>query len=164
MNKRDLQMAKNLEYLAKNKFRDEKIIVWAANYHIAKNPEKVSWPKEWNPSKDSLITMGDVIGQNLGNEIYSIAFICGRGFYTNWAENSEAIPILSPLKTKNSLEKALYGTNNSECFIDFHSTNISAPFFMAGHGHYPRLGQWDKVFDGVFFIREMTPSTYKKDE
>jgi erythromycin esterase-like protein len=98
LNKRDLQMASNLEYLARIKFGDKKIIVWAANYHIAKNPEKVSWSKQWNPKKDSLITMGDIIEQSLGNVTYSIAFICGQGYYTNWVENDKPLPIIEPFE------------------------------------------------------------------
>lgn len=164
LNKRDLQMAENFEYLASVKFSDKKIIVWAANYHIAKNPEKVLWSKQGYPKKDSLLTMGNMIEKKLGNETYSIAFICGQGLYTNWVEDGKAIPIKSTLRIKESLEKALYETNFEECFMNFSSTNIIEPFFMAGHDHYPRLGQWDKVFDGIFFIREMTPSTYLKDE
>ena len=35
-NARDIQMAKNLKWLATYKFPNEKIIVWAHNYHISK--------------------------------------------------------------------------------------------------------------------------------
>jgi erythromycin esterase-like protein len=83
---RDVQMGDNLLWLARKKYPDRKIIVWAATFHIMRNPELVNTGTR-NPMnyKDvtpmgykNVITMGHVVSDTR-DEVYSIGFIASEG-------------------------------------------------------------------------------------
>lgn len=67
---RDAMMAQNIEWLLENIYKNEKIIVAAHNFHIAKynKNEKV---------------MGKMLSNNYDNEMYSIGSFAGKGVYAN---------------------------------------------------------------------------------
>ena len=63
VNERDIQMAKNLKWLIENKFKDQKIIVWAASEHIARSLKNL----KYSPMKNA-ITMGEQLVENISKE------------------------------------------------------------------------------------------------
>ena len=151
---RDEQMALNLKWLKENKYAGQKIIVWAANYHIARYADSL----KNNPEK-KLASMGYFFTKDssLNKEIY----ILGFGSYSGTA-GRVTFKQFTPDKPKsNSFEKWM-GETNKYSFVDFKHFNQQTPagcdpFYLKGLGHHNLKQQWNKVFDGLFFIRDMYP-------
>ncbi|MFT4016256.1 MAG: erythromycin esterase family protein [Agriterribacter sp.] len=160
LNLRDSQMAMNLQWITKVKYPDQKIIVWAHNYHVSKYSGH--YPvKYFNEAR----SMGTVFTEMEGNEkdIYIIGFTSYEGTYGRlYPPSFHSIP---PPK-KNSFENWI-PKEYQYAFVDFRKFNKLYPnrdhnFYMSGgiannRYHQNYKAKWNKVFDGVFFIREMYP-------
>ncbi|HEX2630234.1 MAG TPA: erythromycin esterase family protein [Chitinophagaceae bacterium] len=149
---RDEQMTRNMEWLAKQKFPNEKIIVWAANGHVIKYTDSL---------KDGFmfVNMGTrfVRDPELRSQTYVLGFTSGEGkagrLTVKKTYNVASVK-------KNSVESWMNGSAYS--FIDLNPYNAQYPlqrktFWMKGYSHYYREEQWNRAFDGVFYIREMYP-------
>jgi len=77
---RDSAMAQNVIWLAENLYPQEKIIVIAHNYHIARSNEYEH-------------VMGNILSNKYGKEMYAIGFFAGSGTYTgNSGKVEEMLP------------------------------------------------------------------------
>ncbi len=155
VNGRDIQMAKNLKWLIENKYKGQKIIVWAASRHIARSVKNI---------RDSLIktqeTMGGRLFESLPNE--ERVYILGFASYRGMAGRIGREPYNLPIPAKNSFEGWMNAKNYKYAFVDFSGFNLLHPasneyFFMAPLGHDGAEGIWNRVFDGMFYIRDMYP-------
>lgn len=156
-NERDFQMAKNLQWLNTVKFPNEKIIIWAHNYHISKFGGKYT-DKFLNTAK----TMGTVYTSDSFqlNNTYILGFTSFQG----QAGRITAKPSKVEKPNTNSFENWIPKSYNY-AFIDFKHFNSNNPenneeFYMKGsvkgiHKNYS--AQWTKIFDGVFYIKDMYP-------
>ena len=152
---RDRQMARNLQWLVRTKYPDQKVIVWAANVHIMKNAATSLRFKRF-----ALDWMGTIFTRDSLNnqETYVLGFASKRGSYRR-VQYPQALSVLKPLK--NSFESWIddclpYG------FVDFKAFRRKHPAFsdyfpMKGHGQSYNIGTWTNMFDGVFYIRDMMP-------
>lgn len=147
-NIRDRQMAENLLWLTNTKFKNEKIIVWAASFHIAKDIMKIEEYKTYvnNYENEDLVTMGDLFDKRFIGESYYLGFTSYEGTYR-----------YGVLKTpsKHSFESILYNEGYDYGFINFKNCKSFKPFKMNGTNHVPYKSDWSKNFDGVLYIREM---------
>lgn len=156
---RDKQMAHNLKWLAENKYPDKKIIVWAANYHVSKFNSH--YPEEFlNEAR----TMGDEFTNDTiwSKKTYIIGFTSLQGTAGRVTFKTYNLPKLN----KNSFERWV-NPEYEYAFTDFKTYNTKNPtanedFFMSGsvkgnclHTHHK--AQWNRIFDGIFFIRDMYP-------
>lgn len=150
---RDSAMAENLLWLSNKKYKDRKIIVWAASYHIAKN--KAYFEKGKKFDVENLVTMGDIVNSNMPNNVYSLGFVSSEGRYSESEKDSYPINVPS-----NSFEANLAKTGWDYAFIDLRTVNNDKKFSMAGIDYFQMNAVWNKIFDGLFYIRKMTPPTY----
>jgi erythromycin esterase len=153
-NTRDRQMARNLLWLAKNKYPNEKIIVWAHNSHISKYAghydhkfldKKTSMGSEFDQLKDSSLktyTIGFTSYQGKAGRLggkYDIKVKSPKaGSFENWIDQSYNFAFID--------------------FTKFNKENSAADpgFFMKGLRHnFNQKAFWTRVYDGVFFVREM---------
>jgi len=151
-NARDYQMASNLKWLCKNKYPNEKIIVWAANYHVAKYVDSTN-------STKTLTAMGSFFTSDslLMSSTYIIGFTsydgeAGRLGFKNYSINKPR---------SNSFENWI-SEKYDYAFVDFKKYNKIFPnkfesFFMKGLGHNNFKNEWSRIFDGVFYIKKMYP-------
>jgi erythromycin esterase len=142
-------MAHNLLWLWKIRYPGKKIIVWAANYHIAKGLYNFS-----NESALQRITMGDIIARIAGNKMYSIGVTSHVGSTGRIEGTTEDLP----QSADNSMESWMppdYGF----VYIDFNSVRhegCNSQFYMkAINTNY--LADWTRVYNGILFIRDMQP-------
>jgi erythromycin esterase-like protein len=147
---RDKQMAENLKWLVDVKYSKEKIIVWAANSHIMKNYFKSSKP----PSMGYIFTKQT----NHANETYVLGFT-GQ---TGKSGRISLKPYNVPSPAKNSIEQWLSEQQLQYAFVDFKTFNNQYPDFADNFSmkwiHWQNeKADWTKVFDGVFYIKEMQP-------
>ena len=153
-NVRDAQMASNLRWLTDVRFPEEKIIVWAANAHVAKYVDSL------DKSDKKMISMGSFFTnseKNL-NETYVLGFTSYKGEAGRLG--SKIYPVRKP--KPNSFENWIKKSYNYS-FVNFRTYNSknsgkSEDFYLKGLGHNSAFKKdWTKVFDGVFYIKEMYP-------
>ncbi|HEV8079612.1 MAG TPA: erythromycin esterase family protein [Chitinophagaceae bacterium] len=151
-NTRDYQMASNLKWLSENKYPKEKIIVWAANGHIAKYADSTNNEKK-------LIAMGSFFTKDsaLMNTTYIIGFASYKGEAGRLGRKNFAI-----VKPRPNGFETWINENYNYAFVDFkHYTKIFPgkleKFFLKGMGHISFKTEWTKLFDGIFYIKEMYP-------
>lgn len=91
---RDFAMASNVEWLINTFYKNEKIIVVAHNFHIAKFNEKEE-------------VMGEFLKKKYGAEMYSLGVFAGKGSYLGNSGNEETLspPDSEKLDIKSVIEK-----------------------------------------------------------
>ena len=157
-NIRDSQMAKNLEWLVKCKYPKEKIIVWAHNYHISKYNGHYE-----DDFLNNAKTMGGIFTNDsaMFTETYILGFTSLQG--TSGRLWSKKYDVSKP--NKNSFEKWI-GNDANYAFVDFkkynQQTDVIEDFYMSGAvkgslNPISHLAKWSRIFDGVFYIKDMFP-------
>jgi erythromycin esterase-like protein len=151
---RDIQMAKNLKWLNENKFKNQKIVVWAADAHIVKSLKNMK-----EAFFDKQPTLGDSFVTNLKNndKVYILGFTSYRG--TAGRLGFKHYKLYPP--RNNGFENWI-NKDYPYAFVDFDEFNKIYPdageyFYMTALGHFNYEGKWNQLFDGVFFIRDMYP-------
>lgn len=146
---RDEGMAANLNWLVNEKYKHEKIIVWAANAHVMKNSQTVV-------GSNFFKSMGSYFCSNAGNQLqtYILGFasrqgMAGRLFYNG------SFTVKEPYAT--SFENWI---QHPFAFIDFTGYNVVSKkkedFYLKGIDHFWNgYGKWTTAFDGIFYIQNM---------
>jgi erythromycin esterase len=157
---RDVQMGKNLIWLANERYPKQKIIVWAATAHNARalatvktsDPMFAKLYQGWTP-------MGEIARRKLGNELYSVAFLSHEGEVARYA--TKKTTALS--SSRDSLEDLFTRASFETAFLDFRHppaggawlhTTLTAKLL----GHIEMQADWTRVADGVVFIKRMERS------
>jgi len=158
------KMGENLVWLVNEWYPEQKIIVWAHNQHLARNLfsiERVNPVIPGKPGKQfysGFREMGDFICEELGNSVYSIAFVAyqgTRGRRQKTPSNVESVP--------GSIQSLLHNTDHLFSFLDFRSVPGGHWLYetILGHvsGNAVERTNWPNVFDGLFYIDTMFPDT-----
>jgi erythromycin esterase-like protein len=158
MNTRDKQMAANLKWLIDTKYPNEKIIVWAHNYHVSKYAG--NYPDKF---LNKAVTMGSVFTQD--TSLMKQTYILGFTSYKGTAGRLLSKPYKIKKPKANSFENWLNPIYDF-AFVDFQNyTGENAkeqqPFYMSGAikvpYHSSQQGIWNRIYDGVFYIKNMYP-------
>ncbi|MBX3238996.1 MAG: erythromycin esterase family protein [Chitinophagaceae bacterium] len=153
-NIRDAQMASNLKWLSEVKFPKEKIIVWAANAHVAKFIDSSG------RNGRKMISMGSFFtdSEKYLKETYIIGFTSYEGEAGRLGFKTYTVRKPKPNGFENWINKSI-----NYSFTDFKTYRMNYPdksemFYLKGMGHNSAFKKdWTKVFDGIFYIREMYP-------
>ena len=154
---RDIQMGKNLAWLANERYPKRKIIVWAATFHNARNIRTIDAGPKYAKLYAGETPMGEEAGKTLGRRLYSIGFIAHEGeFASAFARKVEPIPVPS----RDSVEDLCARASLDGAFIDFRSAPAWLRTPMAGSivSHTEMHADWTRVVDGVVFMRRMDRS------
>ncbi len=156
---RDSQMAENLVWLAKEYFADRKIIVWAASFHIMRNPAGIRVPDGSVDYKDT-IQMGEHVYQALGDQVFTVAFTAGSGQAGTWFGAPRAIGAapegtLESLCEAAGLENGLLPLRNRTG----DATWLGEYLYARPLGYTWMQAKWPDHFDAIIYNREMKPST-----
>jgi len=151
-NERDITMAKNLQWLIDHKFQGQKIIVWAADVHVVKSLKNMKQPFFYNSA-----SMGDSFVRNFSDsgKVYILGFTSYEG--TSGRLGFKPTSLFPP--RGNGFETWI-NRDYKYAFVDFDAFNESATgndeyFFTKTLGHINYEGKWNRLFDGLFFIRDM---------
>lgn len=156
-NARDVQMARNLEWLSTVKFPNERIIVWAHNYHIAKYAGH--YPEDFlNPAQ----TMGAVLTGD--SAFFQKTYVLGFTSHNGQAGRIGQKTYRVQKPTQNSIEK-WFDPAWEYAFVDFKNYNAGRAddvesFSLKGSikgKHLNHTAKWTRIFDGVFYIKSMYP-------
>ena len=158
-------MGDNFVWLAKRAYPKRKIIVWAATSHIIRHRALSA------DSKDYLVSMGDWIDGALGTEIYALGFTAYKG---RWGDVGMAVSTEVARPAPNSLEDLIFSAGFEYGWVDFRNPAaggawLREPLSCGFLRSKPMTTDWTRVVDGLFFIKEMFPSTrieenFLKDE
>ncbi|UCS92402.1 erythromycin esterase family protein [Echinicola marina] len=154
-NIRDIQMGNNLLWLIKHKYKGKKIIFWSSNFHIIKEFKQLNKYSQFTNNADTINT-GSYIYEKLKDKLFVLGFTSyeGRGGRIL----SEAYTIPEP--TLNHFESLVYNEGSDYGYLDFkkgRKKNSEKAFFMKAMVHKPVLASWFKMFDGIFYIKNMYP-------
>lgn len=162
MNIRDRQMAKNLAWLAKT-LSEEKIIVWAHNFHISKNVHLTD-----NISDEMLSGTSATMGSELTHyfnmeDIYVLGFSSLQG---KWGRINMAPKHEVGIANSNGLENWISNKGIKVGFVDFSKLKDDVlrneKFELKGYSHAPSMNlPWGQIYDGLFYIQDMYPCEEK---
>ena len=159
-NYRDSLMAENTKWLLENKYKGKKAIIWAASYHITKQPEIIS-----SISKDNFSgkkTLGGDIGNFYKDKVYSIGFISYQGKFGISFDKPKGTT-MKP-HNENSIEAYIHKYNYPFCWLALKDNKnvISKTAMINGFNNesYNSL-DWSKNYDALIYIENMYPNTLK---
>lgn len=152
---RDSLMADNLIWLVNKRYPKEKVIVWAASWHIGKFPEQ----KKRSSNGLYFKVMGDYIRNKIGSKIYSICFTAYDG---QWAWYNMPTPHQITPPSQDSFEEIFNRAGFFNAFMDFKHNRLSSggqwldkKRNMRPYGYKEFSKSWPLIFDAVIFNRTM---------
>ena len=152
INIRDRQMAENVTWYL-NHFPERKVIIWAANFHGAKQIHQINYGKEPDPDLyNKLMLCAEHLEKAFPEQVYSLAFTSGGGstgfFYEN--DSTTIVPDSTSMEFQLSQHEMEYG------FCDLSQKNdwANLVFNSTLLGYDCKAGQWVKAFDGIFYMKE----------
>jgi erythromycin esterase len=159
-NFRDQWMGEALAWLANERYKGRRIIVWAAAFHSLREPSAIILGPGAGFSYQGVVTMGQVARAALGDAVYTIAFTSAEGSHGT-VTSSQPTPFY-PL-TRGSLEDMLAATGRRFLFLNLRGLPnehwLRSPIAANPLGNSAVTTDWTRQFDALVFIRTMFPST-----
>jgi erythromycin esterase-like protein len=158
-NLRDQRMAENLIWLANDRYKGRRVIVWAATFHTLHEPSAIKLDADSDFSYQDVVTMGEVATKSFGRHMYTIGFTAANGEAGN-PMGSQTVE----LKTSEdgSLEDLWIRTGHQFSFVDFRVLAaahwLRQPMSARLLAYSPIKTDWTRQVDAVVFTREMFPS------
>ena len=151
---RDMQMFEHFKYIKEKLYPDQKIIVWAHNYHIQNDPEPVGYVK----------TLGYWLHQSYPDELYTIWSLSYRGLI-NYGVIDEI-----RITQSESIESILYQGRKKHFFLDISQQIQNSAnnwmFRLVLQKYLHSTGAYDikyiprNQFDAIFFIDTVSEPIY----
>jgi erythromycin esterase-like protein len=156
MNPRDVTMGENLAWLA-SRDPSARLVVWGASSHFVRDRTGI----DGDPAP-LMVPAGHVVASRLPGEVYGVMFLAAEGqFGTARSAGSPRAPVDPPDPT--TLDGLFAATDIERGFLDLRRLPaggawLDAPLTARPLGYAPMTTTWPKHFDGVVFIRRMSPS------
>lgn len=152
---RDRQMFQNLMWLITHKFPNEKLVVWAHNAHIAKTDGNPT------PNHDATPMLGYLLAGKENPYPYYALGITSYHATSVWTTAPGQV-IRAQKPARNGFERWI-NKKWDFAFVDWRKWNETNPngeaFPMKGSFEFSQhrnfVCHWNRVFDGVFFIRKV---------
>jgi len=150
---RDSAMAENFIWQKENKFKNRKVIIWAANLHISYDNSK------YEDDMVKFTSMGERIKKEYSNRCYSINF----SSFKKDENNSYNIDNYN----NKSLEFLMHKVCKDYLFLDFNRVDSSSflkqGIIMNCNQGLSFKAKWSDITDGVFYIDNMKQLTKQDD-
>jgi erythromycin esterase len=161
---RDAKMGGMLVWLANERYRGRKLVLWCATAHMIRDLAGIE-PLEDGWSYEGIEQMGDHVAAALGRDVYVIAFTAHGGeIGTRFAEGDEresSILPIEPAPPEGSFEALCHATGAGQLFVDLRHLpegHWLAQEPVARPLAYGRTRtRWPEDVDAFFFIDVMTP-------
>jgi erythromycin esterase len=168
-NLRDTQMGRNLVWLARKRYPNRKLIVWAASMHNLRAPASAELvnrfhrPESKTPRTQALyketVTLGNEAWKQLGKEIYSVAFTAAEGEWKLcWWGKERAVKLQPPMP--GSLEDYFARTGYEFAFLNLRNLPEPSAWLKEKRvarpmGYADMEASWPDHFDGFVFTKKM---------
>ncbi len=151
-NLRDHRMGENLVWMANGPYKNKKIIVWAASFHLMHNAPTINTLLN-GFSYATTVNMGQGVHEALGKRVYTLAFLAHYGSKGNTffgARLLEASP-------EGSVEELMHRDGSPYAFVDLRTAGPwwREPRVARPLGYASMRARWTDVFDGFFFTDVM---------
>jgi erythromycin esterase len=159
-NLRDQRMGENLVWLANERYKNRRIIVWAAAFHTLHEPSAIKLGPDAGFSYEAVITMGQVAGKSLNNEIYTIGFTAAEGKTGN-VTGGPTLDLKPP--ADGSFEDLCLAVGHRFLFVNLRTLPathwLRSPIKASPLNYSPIETDWTRQLDGLVFTRTMFPSS-----
>lgn len=151
---RDFEMAKNISFLAKHKYPDKKIILWAATIHLLEDRNKVNFEDKLNKQYT-----GYHIKKEFGVKYYHLAFVPAtgitgmKGYLGLMKRKAKAKKgsIEKYILEKYNPEYAYISLKNNQNLTELNNNKVSKSLLV---GLKQRTVNISSVVDGFFYLKE----------
>jgi erythromycin esterase len=170
VNRRDVQMARNLFWLIEGPFAGRKLILWGHNFHFMRNLHQLDAADgSSNYREEGVVPMGQHLWEVLGEDAYMLAITAYEGRAAPPFDASDATEWNVPNITRDQdpsleLEELLAATGIESGVVDLR--RLSRDHWLRGALVARAMGysamwaeDWGESVDGFLFIRTMTPAT-----
>lgn len=147
---RDYSMAENLHWLKTNKYKNEKIIVWAHNGHCNKNPLAIEDKGKIGSYTNG--SLGNYYTHKYNQDTYILGFTSLTG-HTKFVNDDNKRDVVTP--EEDCFENTVKEKGFDYGFINFSNIDHDKKFKMAVLDHKLHTSKWTTSFDGIFYIKEM---------
>lgn len=150
---REDQMANNLLWLIRNKYKHQKVIIWSANSHVAKETSK-NFERHFGIYQSMTERISKFINKD---SIYAIGMSSKRGEYRRFFGKTQMIDKIQANSFENWISDSI-----QYAFIDFrkfrnNTKKVTPMFVMSNPDHANVSARWTNIYDGIFYIRDMLP-------
>jgi len=160
MNRRDAQMAENLLWLAGNRYRGRKIVVWAATSHASRRRDRIRRPIP----DPGMVPMGQLLWERLGRETYVVAFTSGAGRVGSVRGNAWD---LAPGR-RGSFEEQAERTGFPAFFLDLRGRAagswLALPARARPMGQTTMTAPWPEIVDAFVYLKAAAPARKLEEE
>jgi erythromycin esterase len=158
-NIRDRQMAANLVWLERHRFRGRKLIVWSINVQLARDLKGLSNNEAATRARFDVSTLGDEVAKTaLGKEVYTIALTAFNGSMRT--SSRQPVPLLVP--TDGSFEDLMARTGLEAAFLDLRhlpaGSWLQRDLIARPITYKEVMGVWPRHLDALLFLRTLEPS------
>ncbi|MFK7770028.1 MAG: erythromycin esterase family protein [Mariniblastus sp.] len=156
---RDEQMAKNLIWMASTQFPKRKIIVWAASFHIMRNPPEIEVPSG-SIDYSEVVQMGHRVHEELGRRVFTVGFTAYQGkagaFHRPKFDIGKApAGTLEDIFFRSKIENGFLALNSK----DKNGKWLNEKMFSRPLGYGWMKANWGRHFDAMIFNQTVKPST-----
>ncbi|HYZ84469.1 MAG TPA: erythromycin esterase family protein, partial [Bryobacteraceae bacterium] len=155
---RDKKMGENLLWLLNRYYRGQKIIVLVGGGHAAHDIGALYAQAEKSSFTDYR-TMGDIVHEHLGRDVYTIQFAAYEGQFGNPFQRPRP---LAPARV-GSLEDLWHRTGRRYAFLDVRSLLadhwLRRPVFARPFAYTEQEATWGDHFDAFLYTDVMFPSS-----
>lgn len=155
-NLRAIQMGENMLWLAREGYRDHKIIGWQATAHTTRNRDEIDARMPANPHRGTT-SMGQFLWDALGQDMYVLGFTSYDLSAFEPAPNSSQ-------SEEIEFEELMQAAGFEYAIVDFRKLLpggkwLREPIISRPMANYGMKARWPKVLDGMFYMREWKPAT-----
>jgi erythromycin esterase len=170
INRRDVQMARNLLWLVKVPFAGRKLILWGHNGHFMRNLRQLDAADGSFNYRDegAMVPMGQHLWEVLGEDTYMLAITSYEGSAAPPFPNDVSVSIIPDITRDQDpsleLEELLAATGIESAIVDLRKLSrehwlrkslVARPLEYTAM----RAEDWGESVDGFLFIRTMAPAT-----
>ena len=149
-NQRDAQMADNLLFILRQN-PTAKVICWGASGHFANRVSQLQ-----HPEMATTHPMGEVFRTQYPGLVYSLAVTTAEGSHGAFSADTPPEPV--PVPAAGSLEAYLARQRAAYGFVSLRHELPGRVFTSSMFEYTPIAGIWSEVFDGVLYLRTVTPT------
>jgi erythromycin esterase len=159
-NLRDRRMARNLVWLARERYRGRKLIVWSINIHLARDLDRLTTRDAGTRALlDGMSSIGDTVAKELGEEAYTIAATAFAGHLGS--PSGEPAPLLTV--TAGSFEELMARTGVEAALVDLRrpppgGSWLGRSLLARPISYKELLAIWPRHVDALLFLRTTHPT------
>lgn len=172
---RDKSMAERVRWLADSLYKGEKIILWGASGHFARN--MISIDRNLDPGSYGFYPyyqMGDWLYEFFGDDYYSLVFTTATGQNGLVFPDGHRFKQYEEIRTievpkEGSFEATAMNLGVESLFVDLRSIPsnswLQGAYTAYPFGYQEDFAIWYRIVDGFYYIHEMYPDIMiKKDK